>query len=117
MAMGGIDGIGSIAPGAAIIAAAGPHENRGKPEQGALAQGRLFGAFDATSPIFALIGADGSVLHVSDLTRELLDLGTNRLMDAITGLLETIRGETAPAHRLDWAAERKRSAGSSEEDR
>lgn len=64
----------------------------------------------------------GPPLDIEDLrgkpiTRELLDLGTNRLMDAITGLLETIRGETAPAHRLDWAAERKRSAGSSEEDR
>ena len=64
----------------------------------------------------------GSPLDIDDLrgqpiTRELLDLGTNRLMDAITGLLETIRGETAPAHRLDWAAERKRAAGSSEEDR
>ena len=64
----------------------------------------------------------GPPLDIEDLrgkpiTRELLDLGTNRLRDAITGLLETIRGETAPAHRLDWAAERKRSAGSSEEDR
>ena len=64
----------------------------------------------------------GPPLDIDDLrgqpiTRELLDLGTNRLMDAITGLLETIRGETAPAHRLDWAAERKRAAGSSEEDR
>ncbi|MFP5578247.1 MAG: EAL domain-containing protein [Acidimicrobiia bacterium] len=35
---------------------------------------RLFGALDATSPIFALVDADGSVQHVSPLTRELLSL-------------------------------------------
>jgi hypothetical protein len=29
-------------------------------------------------------------------------------MDAITGLLEDIRGEKAPAERLDWAAEKPR---------
>jgi len=58
-------------------------------EQGALAQGRLFGAFDATSPIFALIGADGSVLHVSDLTRELLDLQPGeRIGDDAFSLIE-----------------------------
>ncbi|HSP03046.1 MAG TPA: EAL domain-containing protein, partial [Acidimicrobiales bacterium] len=44
-------------------------------ERGALARdSRLFGALDSTSPIFALIGPDASVLHVSDLTRTLLGL-------------------------------------------
>lgn len=52
------------------------------------------------------------------VTRELLEEGTSRLMDDITGLLETIRGERAPEHRLDWAAERRRAAaGPSEEER
>ena len=64
----------------------------------------------------------GPPLDIDDLrgqviTRELLTEGTDRLMDAITGLLEIIRGETAPAHRLNWAAERKRAADTSEEDR
>jgi 1-acyl-sn-glycerol-3-phosphate acyltransferase len=58
----------------------------------------------------------GEPLDIDDLrgrpvTRELLEEGTDRLMDAITGLLEQIRGERAPAHRLDWAAERARLAG------
>jgi 1-acyl-sn-glycerol-3-phosphate acyltransferase len=57
----------------------------------------------------------GPPLDIDDLrgqpiTRELLQEGTDRLMDAITGLLEQIRGEQAPAHRLDWAAERARLA-------
>lgn len=58
----------------------------------------------------------GEPLDIDDLrgrpvTRELLEEGTERLMDAITGLLEQIRGERAPAYRLDWAAERARLAG------
>ncbi len=47
-------------------------------------------------------------LRGQEITRELLVEGTNRLLDAITALLEGIRGETAPETRLDWAAERKR---------
>jgi diguanylate cyclase (GGDEF)-like protein/PAS domain S-box-containing protein len=44
-------------------------------EQGAMSSdSRLYGALDATSPIFALVGLDASVLHVSPLTRELLGL-------------------------------------------
>jgi 1-acyl-sn-glycerol-3-phosphate acyltransferase len=50
------------------------------------------------------------------VTKELLEEGTDRLMDAITGLLEQIRGEQAPATRLDWAAERKRHAAASTEE-
>jgi 1-acyl-sn-glycerol-3-phosphate acyltransferase len=42
------------------------------------------------------------------ITKDLLDEGTNRLMDAITGILEGLRGEQAPEQRLDWAAERAR---------
>ncbi|HEX6887667.1 MAG TPA: lysophospholipid acyltransferase family protein [Candidatus Nanopelagicales bacterium] len=42
------------------------------------------------------------------LDRAVLETGTNRLMDAITGLLEQLRGERAPGQRFDWAAERKR---------
>ena len=49
-------------------------------------------------------------LRGQPITKELLEEGTNRLMDAITGLLEGIRGEQAPAQRLDWAAERARRA-------
>jgi 1-acyl-sn-glycerol-3-phosphate acyltransferase len=54
----------------------------------------------------------GAPLDIDDLrgrriTKALLEEGTDRLMDAITGLLEEIRGERAPAQRLDWAAEQK----------
>jgi len=57
----------------------------------------------------------GPALDVSDLTgrpitRELLAEGTNRLLDEITRLLEQLRGEIAPQHRMDWAAERRRRA-------
>lgn len=57
----------------------------------------------------------GPPVDVSDLrgqpvTRELLVEGTNRLMDEITRLLETLRGEHAPEQRMDWAAERRRRA-------
>ncbi len=44
------------------------------------------------------------------ITKTLLEEGTGRLMDAITSMLADIRGETPPAERLDWAAERKRQA-------
>ena len=58
----------------------------------------------------------GAPLDVDDLrgqpiTREVLEVGTNRLMDVITAMLASIRREPAPAHRLDWAAERRRAAG------
>ena len=44
-------------------------------EQGARSpDGRVFSAIEATSPIFTLIGVDGSIVHVSPLTRELLSL-------------------------------------------
>jgi 1-acyl-sn-glycerol-3-phosphate acyltransferase len=51
----------------------------------------------------------GAPLDIDDLrgqriTKALLEEGTNRLMDAITGLLEDIRGENAPAQRLAWPA-------------
>jgi 1-acyl-sn-glycerol-3-phosphate acyltransferase len=54
----------------------------------------------------------GPPLDIEDLrgrriTKALLEEGTDRLMDAITGLLEEIRGEKAPAQRLDWAAQQK----------
>ena len=57
----------------------------------------------------------GPPLDIEDLrgrplTKTLLEEGTDRLMDAITGLLEEIRGERAPAQRLDWAAEQKQRA-------
>ncbi|HSO05283.1 MAG TPA: lysophospholipid acyltransferase family protein [Candidatus Limnocylindrales bacterium] len=57
----------------------------------------------------------GPPLDIEDLrgrriTKALLEEGTDRLMDAITGLLEEIRGESAPEQRLDWAAEQKRAA-------
>jgi hypothetical protein len=57
----------------------------------------------------------GPPLDIDDLrgrriTKALLEEGTDRLMDAITGLLEEIRGERAPAQRLDWAAEQKQRA-------
>ena len=57
----------------------------------------------------------GPPLEIEDLrgrpmTKALLEEGTERLMDAITALLEVIRGETAPAERLDWAAAQKRLA-------
>jgi 1-acyl-sn-glycerol-3-phosphate acyltransferase len=57
----------------------------------------------------------GPALEIEDLrdqpvTRELLIEGTNRLLDEITRLLEQLRGEKAPPHRMDWAAERRRRA-------
>ena len=57
----------------------------------------------------------GPPLDIEDLrgrrlTKALLEEGTDRLMDAITGLLEEIRGEKAPAQRLDWAAQQKLGA-------
>ncbi len=63
----------------------------------------------------------GPPLDIDDLrdrpiTKALLTQGTDRLMDAITGLLEEIRGESAPAERLDWTAERGRAAQDVEED-
>lgn len=63
----------------------------------------------------------GEALDIDDLrgqeiTKALLVEGTDRLMDAITALLEGIRGETAPETRMDWAAERKRQAERSQED-
>jgi 1-acyl-sn-glycerol-3-phosphate acyltransferase len=60
----------------------------------------------------------GPPLDIDDLrgrpvTRELLQEGTDRLMDVITHLLEQVRGEPAPAQRLDWAAVRARAAANS----
>jgi diguanylate cyclase (GGDEF)-like protein/PAS domain S-box-containing protein len=54
-------------------------------EQGVLARStRMAGVLDATSPIFALIGADATVMHVSPLTQELLsfEAGTRIGVDA-----------------------------------
>lgn len=61
-------------------------------------------------------------LRGQPLTKELLEEGTARVMAAITGLLEDLRGEKAPAQPLDWAAEKRRraaerSSGANEEDR
>jgi 1-acyl-sn-glycerol-3-phosphate acyltransferase len=64
----------------------------------------------------------GPALDIDDLrgrriTKALLEEGTDRLMDAITGLLEEIRGERAPEQRLDWAAQQKlRAAVQNEEE-
>lgn len=63
----------------------------------------------------------GTPLDIDDLrgqpvTRELLEVGTDRLMDAITHLLEGIRGERAPEQRLDWAAARARHAAPPKEE-
>lgn len=55
-------------------------------------------------------------LRGREVTRELLEVGTNRLMDAITALLEQLRGESAPEQRLDWAAEKRRRAAEGTED-
>ena len=63
----------------------------------------------------------GAPLDIDDLrgqpiTRDLLAVGTDRLMGAITGLLEQIRGEHAPPTRLDWAAARMRRAVDDDEE-
>lgn len=55
----------------------------------------------------------GEPLDIDDLRgrpldRPLLEEGTNRLMDSITSILEELRGQEAPAERLDWAAEKAR---------
>ena len=65
--------------------------------------------------------AAGAPLDIDDLrgrplSKELLAAGTDRLMDAITGLLEGLRGEKAPAQRLNWAAERHRAATATKEE-
>lgn len=57
----------------------------------------------------------GAPLDIDDLrgmrvTREVLEEGTDRLMDAITSLLELLRGEKGPVERFDWVQERKRRA-------
>lgn len=57
----------------------------------------------------------GTPVQIDDLRgmprdRDVLDEGTNRLMDAIAALLAQIRGETSPTERLDWAAEKQRRA-------
>lgn len=73
-------------------------------------------------PPKSLWATAGAPLDIDDLrgrpvTRELLDTGTTRLMDAITALLEEIRGEKAPAQRLDWAGEmRRRDARTTKEE-
>jgi 1-acyl-sn-glycerol-3-phosphate acyltransferase len=46
-------------------------------------------------------------LRGQEMTRELLEEGTARLMAAITALLETLRGEKAPEVRYDLAAHRR----------
>lgn len=63
----------------------------------------------------------GPPLDIDDLrgqpiTKELLEEGTDRLMDAITALLEQLRGEKAPPERLNWALEKRRLAVSEEAD-
>jgi 1-acyl-sn-glycerol-3-phosphate acyltransferase len=63
----------------------------------------------------------GPALDIDDLreqpiTKAVLEEGTERLMDAITVLLEQIRGEMAPADRLDWTAEQKRRAAQQTEE-
>lgn len=63
----------------------------------------------------------GPPLDIDDLrgreqTKELLEEGTERLMDAITTLLESLRGEKAPPERLDWAAEKQRRAAAESEE-
>ncbi len=40
-------------------------------------------------------------LRGQEITAEVLELATERIMDAITGLLEDLRGETAPVVRFD----------------
>jgi len=59
-------------------------------ERGAVAQDtRLFGVIDATSPIFALVGADGTVLHNSEQTRRLLGLQEGeRIGEDVFALIE-----------------------------
>ena len=52
-----------------------------------------------------------------ELTTELLAAATERIMNAITGLLEEIRGETAPEQRLDFRQWRKQQEqGSAQRD-
>ena len=64
-------------------------------ERGALARDtRMFGALDSTSPIFALIGPDATVLHVSDLTRSLLGLAAGERVG------EDVFDQIEPADRV-----------------
>jgi 1-acyl-sn-glycerol-3-phosphate acyltransferase len=50
---------------------------------------------------------DLSEFEGQELTRAVLDLATTRLMDAVTRLLEDLRGETAPADRWNRAAKQR----------
>jgi hypothetical protein len=54
-------------------------------------------------------------LRGRDLTGEVLQEATTRIMDELTGLLEQIRGEKAPAERLDFRAWREAQSGQEEE--
>lgn len=61
--------------------------------------------------------AAGPPLDIDDLrgqpiTRELLEEGTARLMSAITGLLEGLRGESAPAQRYRPSRKEEQEEGS-----
>lgn len=72
-------------------------------------------------PIKTVHVSAGPALDLDDLrgqplTGAVLETGTERLMDAITQLLVGIRGEQAPAQRLDWATDqRQRNAERTEE--
>jgi len=50
------------------------------------------------------------------LDGDVLAAATSRIMDAITGLLEEIRGETAPAERVDYKAWREAQQASEQEE-
>jgi hypothetical protein len=61
----------------------------------------------------------GTPVDLDDLRGRKLDAtvlqeATRRIIDAITALLEEIRGEKAPAERYDWKAARDAEAGGTE---
>jgi 1-acyl-sn-glycerol-3-phosphate acyltransferase len=53
-------------------------------------------------------------LRGEELTGEVLQRATTRIMDELTGLLEQIRGENAPAERLDFRTWRENQQGQEE---
>ena len=54
---------------------------------------------------------DLSDLQGGPITRTTLDAATNRIMDALTGLVAELRGGTPPVERWDPAARNQKQTG------
>ncbi|WP_309071812.1 lysophospholipid acyltransferase family protein [Arthrobacter sp.] len=64
-----------------------------------------------TSRVLVGKPVDLSDLQGGPVTRTTLEAATNRIMDALTGLVAELRGETPPAERWDPAARNQKTTG------